>query len=59
MRAIETEQEVNSTAAGLVPAEFCHGMMQEVYIGSKGDWMDNQKKSSVGYYRVNHILGWK
>lgn len=29
---------------------LCHGMvqMQEVYIGSKGDWTDNQKRSSVG-----------
>lgn len=28
--------------------------MQEVYMGSKGHWTDNQKRSSVGYYRANH-----
>lgn len=34
---------------------LCHEMMhmQEVYMGSKGDWTDNQKRSSAGYYKVN------
>lgn len=43
MGAIQKEQEENPAAAGLVPAELCHGIMQmqEIDMGSKGDRTDN------------------